>query len=91
MIGPCCPGKPVARTLRIGGQVVGVSDLDEVINGALNLTDASEEELKTILLAGIQKNNYIPAEMEDEYTEAIWQEFLKLRSKGSPCSCCGNR
>lgn len=88
MIGPCCPGKPVARTIRIGGQMVGISDLDAVIDGALNLTEASDEELKAILLAGIKQHNYIPVEMEDEYSRAIWQEFLKRRSKGCSCSGC---
>jgi hypothetical protein len=90
MYGPCCPGKPVARTILVGGQMVGISDLDAVIEGTLNVKDAPEEELKAILLAGIQKHNYIPAKMEGEYTEAIWREFLKRKSMGSSCSCCGH-
>jgi hypothetical protein len=91
MIGPCCPGKPVARSIRIGGQMVGIAQLDAVIDSAVNLKDAPEEELKAILLAGIQEHNYVPSEMEDEYTEAIWQEFLKRKSMNSSCSCSGCR
>jgi len=89
MIGPCCPGKPVAKRIRIGNQMIGLAELDEVIDGALSIAGASDEELKAILLSGVQKYNYIPAEMEDEYSAAIWEEFLKRRSKGPSCSCCG--
>jgi len=71
--------------------MVGIAQLDAVIESALSFTDASEEELKVILLSGIEKHNYVPAEMEDEYTEAIWQEFQKRKSKGSSCSCHSER
>jgi hypothetical protein len=87
MIGPCCPGKPTAKRLRIGNQMVGIANLDAVIDGALNLTDASDDELKAILLAGVEEHNYVPSEMEDEYIAAIWEEFLRRRSSKPSCSC----
>jgi len=87
MIGPCCPGKPTAKRLQIGNQMVGIANLDAVIDGALNLTGASDDELKTILLAGVEEHNYVPSEMEDEYVAAIWGEFLRRRSSESSCSC----
>lgn len=90
MYGPCCPGKPVAKALLIGGQMVGIAELDAVIESVLDQTEASDEELKAILLAGIQKYNYIPAEMEEEYSAAVLEEFLKRRAKGCTCSCCGH-
>ena len=87
MGGPCCPGAPVAKRLRIGNQMVGIAELDSILNSALNLPDASDEELKIILLAGVQQYNYVPAEMEGEYTAAVWGEFLSRRQKTSTCSC----
>lgn len=85
MMGPCCPGKPVAKRLRIGGQMVGIADLDAVIGEALDLTDDSEEELKAFLLSELKESNYIPSEMEGEYAAAIWDEFVRRRSEGISC------
>jgi len=88
MMGPCCPGKPIAKRLRIGNQMIGIAELDAVIDGALNLPDISDEELKVLLLSGIKEYNYIPSEMEEEYAAAVFEEFVKRRSKNSSCSCC---
>jgi len=91
MIGPCCPGKPVARRISIGGQTVGIAEFDAIIGRALDATSASDEELKEMLLVDLKRFNYVPAEMEAEYAQAIWQEFLECRSKGSGCAACGKR
>lgn len=68
--------------------MVGIAELDSIVDGALKLTGASDDEIRAILLAGLQKYNYIPVEMEDEYAKAIWEEFVRRRQKAAPC-CCG--
>lgn len=88
MYGPCCPGNPTAKSLRIGNQMVGIVGLDAIIEHALGLKGASDEELKALLLSGIEEYNYVPREMEEEYASAAWEEFLRRKSNNPSCSCC---
>lgn len=71
--------------------MVGISEYDVIISRALDATSASDEELKEMLLSDLKRYNYVPAEMEAEYTLAMWQEFLRSRSKGSGCAACGKK
>lgn len=71
--------------------MVGISEFDAIIGRALGAASASDEELKEMLLADLKDFNYVPAEMEAEYARAIWQEFLRCKSKSSGCATCGNK
>jgi NAD-dependent dihydropyrimidine dehydrogenase PreA subunit len=81
MCGPCCPGKPDVKHLKIGGQTVGISGYDEIIACGLSNLDKTDEEQKRLLLDALKKNNYVPHLMEREYLAAIWAEFKPLRAK----------
>ena len=83
MPGACCPGKTDAKMLSIGGQQIGITHLDEIIEKALQMKDASDEELKTFLISQIKIYNYIPPTVEKEYAEAALQELLRIKDTRS--------
>lgn len=82
--GPCCPGKPETKKIVVGRQEIGISGYDEAIRSALAAKDASDEELRAILLKELKRFNYIPRPVESEYVEGIWKEFLRERERRCP-------
>jgi NAD-dependent dihydropyrimidine dehydrogenase PreA subunit len=81
MCGPCCPGKPNVKQLNVGGQSIGIAGLDEVMTRGLARLDLSDAEQKDVLMDELKKHNYVPANLEKQYLEAIWAEFKPLRAK----------
>jgi len=81
--GACCPGKSTTKRITIGGQQIGVSFLDQIIGKAMASPNAPEEELRFVLLKELKIYNYVPASAEGEYTDAIWEEFVKERARRS--------
>lgn len=81
--GTCCPGKNLTKRITIGGQQIGISFLDQIIEKAMSHPDASEEELRSILLRELKIYNYVPSSAEGEYAEAIWEEFVRERKRRS--------
>jgi hypothetical protein len=80
MPGACCPGKTDAKMLSIGGQQIGIVHLDEIIEKAFQMKDASDEELKAFLISQIKIYNYVPPTVEKEYAEVALQELLRIKS-----------
>lgn len=74
-----CSGKSTARNLRIGGQNVGIAEMDRILRKTLEFPEASENELKTILLRELRQYNYVPSSLEQEYIEALWEEYLRCK------------
>jgi len=79
--GSCCPGKKVTKKITVGGQMVGISFLDQILEKALSSEEASEVELKSMLLRELKVYNYVPSSAEDEYLDGIWCEFLGERAR----------
>lgn len=82
MLGACCPGRSKVRMLTVGGQSVGLSQLDEVLRSAEGLESQTEEDVKRFLLKQLKIYNYIPSGAEQEYLDAVWKEYLGMRSQG---------
>lgn len=82
-VGPCCPGKTDTKRITIGGLQIGISFLDQIIEKAMAFPTASEEELRAILLREVKIYNYVPSSAEDEYADAIWEEFVRERARRS--------
>ncbi len=80
MCGCGCKGDSTSRNLRIGGQLVGVAEIDKIIGKALESSETSEDRLKAILVREVKLYNYVPPAMEKEYSEALWKEYLRARS-----------
>ncbi len=81
--GACCPGKSAAKRITVGGHQIGISFLDQIIEKAMAHLGAPEEELRSILLREVKIYNYVPSSAEDEYVDAIWEEFVKERARRS--------
>ena len=74
-----CSGDATSRNLRIGGQNVGIAEIDKILRKTLELPKATDKELKAVLLKELKQYNYVPASMEQEYTEALWKEYLRCK------------
>ena len=74
-----CSGNSTSRNLRIGGQNVGIAEIDRILRKTLEYPKASDKELKAVLLKELKQYNYVPSSMEAEYIEALWKEYLRCR------------
>lgn len=83
-----CSGKITRARLLVSGQEIGIAELDKVLMKVLEDQNASDEVLKTILMAELKKYNYVPPALESDYREALWQEFLRKRGELKTCGCC---
>ncbi len=81
MCGPCCPGRPNVKHLNVGGQSIGISGFDEIMTRGLAHLDQTDAQQKAILLEELKKHNYVPANLEEQYLDAVWTEFKPLRAK----------
>jgi len=70
------------RFLKVGGLEVAVSKLDEIIARAEALGNVPDGEIRSCLMDGLRKHNYIPREAEEDYAEAIWKAFEQRRHSG---------
>ncbi len=80
---PCCPAAAarMVRKLSIGGSLIGIVELETVLDEVGRLHPASDAEAKTALLARARKYNYIPPQVEGDYAEALLQEYTRTRPK----------
>ena len=81
MPGQCCPGKPVAKMLTIGGQQVGIAGFDSIMAKGLEHANGSDEDQRRAILEELKANNYVPESVEAEYLQAVWDEFRQVRGK----------
>jgi hypothetical protein len=79
--GPCCPGKTTTKRITVGGQQIGIAQLDQIIEKALSSEGVSDAELKMTLLRELKIFNYVPPSVEGEYLDGIWDEFQKERAR----------
>lgn len=77
------------KQINIGGNQVGLSDLDEVFEQVGEIGIKDDEHLKNLLFEKVKSKNYVPPKMEDIYKEALLEEYkvftgeLKVRSRKS--------
>ena len=57
---------------------MGIVGLDEILGKIKNARITDEKILKDQLLQGIKKNNYIPANMEEDYKNALYREYRRF-------------
>jgi len=67
--------------MRVGNQDVGIADLEGILKRAYEHTDATDAELKEILLRELKVRNYVPASVEKEYMRALWRQFKNYRAE----------
>jgi len=77
----CCAAKRPVDQIRVGEQEVGIADLEGILRRTLEHADASDDELKVILLREFKTRNYFPAQAEEEYMRALWERFKNYRAE----------
>jgi len=80
---PCCPAAAarMVRKLSVGGSLVGVVELETVLDEVGRLHPASDEEAKAALLTRAKIYNYVPPKVEGDYAEALLKEYRMTRPR----------
>ena len=81
MCGPCCPGKPNTKRLKIGAQEIGIAGLDEIMAKGLEHLDDTDKIQREVILKELKVQNYVPESVEKDYLDAVWAEFKQIRAK----------
>jgi hypothetical protein len=74
-----CSGNATSRNLWIGGQNVGIAEIDKILRKTLECPKASDKELKAVLLKELKQYNYVPSSLEQDYADALWKEYLRCK------------
>jgi small redox-active disulfide protein 2 len=67
--------------ITVRGHRIGILGLPEVFSevSALNLTEVGD--IKNEIVKRVRKNNYVPAEANESYKEALYMEFRRYRGE----------
>jgi hypothetical protein len=79
----CCGPPPGTRQIEIAGYLVGVVDLDRVLQEVRKLGPTDKEVIKEELLRRVKEKNYVPRAYEDHYREALWKEYRAFAGEAS--------
>ena len=76
---PCCAAAAARKIKRItvNGQAVGIAQLDDIFNKVAAMGLTSDEEIGRALLKEVKIYNYVPASKEEEYRNAVLEEYAK--------------
>jgi hypothetical protein len=79
---PCCAADALRRIrqIPINGIPTGICMLDECIAEVKALDLKSEQDIQAALLKRVMVYNYIPPNVEGEYTRVLFEEFQKSSS-----------
>jgi len=80
---PCCAAEALRRIRQIpvNGIPTGITMLDECIAEVKMQDLKNESEIRAALLKRVKVYNYIPRNVESEYTHALYEEFKKSSVK----------
>jgi hypothetical protein len=80
---PCCAADALRRIrqIPINGIPTGICMLDECIAEVKMQSLTNEREIQAALLKRVRVYNYIPPNVEGEYTHVLFEEFLKSSAK----------
>ena len=94
------------RQINIGGNLIGLVELDDALERTRQLAIVDDEALKKTLLEKIKKKNWVAPGLEDTYREALLDEYRvftgqakassakgrppEIRVYGAGCSRCEN-
>jgi len=60
----------------IGGNTVGLVDLEDIFAEVQTTAVKDSELMKDLILAKVKVKNYVPSRMESTYREELYEEFL---------------
>jgi len=80
---PCCAADALRRIrqLTINGLPTGICMLDECIAEVKAQDLQNDSEIRAALMKRMKVYNYIPGNVEEEYTRAVFDEYRKPNSK----------
>ncbi len=74
----CCPsGAPKVTMVNVGGVKVGIIALGEIFKKLYESGKNPEDVKKEELVKEFSIYNYIPSEAQNEYAEALMEEYKK--------------
>jgi len=78
---PCCEAEALwrIRQVNVGGIVVGISMLDDIIAEVKAMNLSGEKMIGDELLKRVTIYNYVPASAEEQYRIALLHEYRKNR------------
>lgn len=77
------------RIIKVGGSDVGIVDLEKIIREVYFLKIEDEAAVREKLLEKIKANNFIPADRQNLYSEALLREYgsyVETRRRGKKVS-----
>jgi len=80
---PCCTSSAArkVRQLKIGDDLIGISQLDEIIEEVLRMELESDVEIGESLLRRAKIYNYVPSTTSQDYRDALLEEYRRRRGK----------
>jgi ferredoxin len=81
MCGPCCPGKPATKRLKVAGQEIGIAGFEEIMAKGLEHIEGTDAEQRRVILEELKAHNYVPDGAEKDYMNAVWAEFRQVRAR----------
>lgn len=78
---PCCAAAAARKVkkLNIGGNLIGISNLDSIIEEVSRLELDDEKDIKKELLKRVKIYNYISPASEKDYEDALFGEYKRQR------------
>lgn len=67
----------------IGGNTVGIIDLEEIFLEVKKGGQAESEFVKDLIMAKVKAKNYIPSRLEPTYRNDLYEEFLVFTGKSA--------
>jgi len=65
------------HTLSVGGDLVGIIGLEQIIAEVRALGLEDESQIKEELLERVERRNYVASSAREDYGKALWQEYRK--------------
>ncbi len=69
------------RQLKIGEDLIGISQIDEMINEVSGMGLESDVEIGEALLRRAKIHNYVPSTTSQDYRDALLEEYKRRRGK----------
>jgi len=81
---PCCPAAAARMVKKLtlpDGSQVGIVNLENILNEVANLKLADNEAIKKELLKRVKTYNYVPPAADNEYSEALFNDYTRQHGK----------
>ena len=74
---PCCAASAarMVKKLNIGGTLIGISSLDQIIVEVSKMVLDDEETIKVELMKRVKVCNFVPSSAEMDYADAVLEEY----------------